>query len=179
MTSKGRILFRALLHREFQVTALTVNHTIISRGELILLSKYIPLDGQAVTCKRLCMETCFAHPMRPDDLPFRDLRLSSQPTEDRPHRDPRPATRSPESGDPKEAGDQGANRQRHVTTKPEFGRAPRGKSPGIRCKSFVWVDWSKKTFSSKKHFSGGCPSCLLYTSPSPRDYAASRMPSSA
>ena len=30
---------------------------------------------------------------------------------------------------------------------------------------------------------GGCPddgsSCLLYTSPSPRDYAASRMPSSA
>ena len=24
-----------------------------------------------------------------------------------------------------------------------------------------------------------CPSCLLYTSPSPRDYAASRMPSSA
>ena len=83
----------------------------------------------AVTCKRLCRERCFAHPMRPDDLRSRDLRLSSQPTEDRPHRDPRPATRSPESHDPKEAGDQGANRQRQVTAKPEFRRGPRGKSP--------------------------------------------------
>ena len=83
----------------------------------------------AVTCKRLCRERCFAHPMRPDDLRSRDLRLSSQPTEDRPHRDPRPATRSPESHDPKEAGDQGANRQRQVTTQPEFRRGPRGKSP--------------------------------------------------
>ena len=83
----------------------------------------------AVTCKRLCMETCFAHPMRPDDLRSRDPRLSSQPTEDQPHGDPRPATRSPESHDPKEAGDQGANHQRQVTTQPEFRRGPRGKSP--------------------------------------------------
>ena len=84
----------------------------------------------AVTCKRLCMETCFAHPMRPDDLRSKDPRLSSQPTEDQPHGDPRPATRSPESHDPKEAGDQGANHQRQVTTQPEFRRGPRGKSPG-------------------------------------------------
>ena len=83
----------------------------------------------AVTCKRLCMETCFAHPMRPDDLRSRDPRLSSQPTEDQPHGDPRPATRSPESHDREEAGDQGANRQRQVTTQPEFRRGPRGKSP--------------------------------------------------
>ena len=83
----------------------------------------------AVTCNRLCMETCLAHPMRPDHLRSRDLRLSSQPTEDQRCRDPRPATRSPESHDPKEAGDQGANRQRQVTTEPEFRRGPRGKSP--------------------------------------------------
>ena len=68
------------------------------------------------------METCLAHPMRPDDLRPRDLRLGSQPTEDQPHRDPRPATRSPESHDPKEAGDQIANRERQVTTQPEFRR---------------------------------------------------------
>ena len=60
--------------------------------------------------------------MRPDDLRPRDLRLGSQPTEDQPHRDPRPATRSPESHDPKEAGDQIANRERQVTTQPEFRR---------------------------------------------------------
>ena len=83
----------------------------------------------AVTCNGLCMETCLAHPMRPDHLRSRDLRLSSQPTEDQRCRDPRPATRSPESHDPKEAGDQGANRQRQVTTEPEFRRGPRGKSP--------------------------------------------------
>ncbi len=76
------------------------------------------------------METCLAQPMRPDDLRPRDLRLGSQPTEDQPHRDPRPATRSPESHDPKEAEDRGANRERQVTTQPEFRRGPRGKSPG-------------------------------------------------
>ena len=76
------------------------------------------------------METCLAQPVRPDDLRPRDLRLSSQPTEDQPHRDPRPATRSPESHDPKEAEDRGANRERQVTTQPEFRRGPRGKSPG-------------------------------------------------
>ena len=32
--------------------------------------------------------------------------------------------------------------------------------------------------SAKRHYSDLC-ACLLYTSPSPRDYAASRMPSSA
>ena len=67
-------------------------------------------------------ETFFVHRMRPDNQRSRDPRRSSQPTEDQPHRDPRPATRSPESGDPKEAGDQGANRQRQVTTQPEFRR---------------------------------------------------------
>ena len=76
------------------------------------------------------METCLAHPMRPDDLRPRDPRLGSQPTEDQPHRDPRPATRSPEFHDPKEAEDRGANRERQVTTQPEFRRGPRGKSPG-------------------------------------------------
>ena len=45
VTFTGRVPFRALLHREFQVTALTVNHTKTNRGESILLSKYIPLDG--------------------------------------------------------------------------------------------------------------------------------------
>ena len=68
--------------------------------------------------------------MRPDGLRPRDLRLGSQPPEDQPHRDPRPATRSPESHDPKEAEDRGANRERQVTTQPEFRRGPRGKSPG-------------------------------------------------
>ena len=34
------------------------------------------------------------------------------------------------------------------------------------------------TFESFEDFDEGLP-CLLYTSPSPRDYAASRMPSSA
>ena len=80
------------------------------------------LTVMAVTCRRLCMETCFAHPMQPDDLRCRDPQLSSQPTENQPHGDPRPATRSLESHDPKEAGDQGANRQRQVTTQPEFRR---------------------------------------------------------
>ncbi|GAB5780549.1 hypothetical protein JMUB7515_28010 [Staphylococcus aureus] len=31
----------------------------------------------------------------------------------------------------------------------------------------------------KTHLANGLKACLLYTSPSPRDYAASRMPSSA
>ena len=129
VTFTGRVPFRALLHREFQVTALTVNNTILIKGNLFFLPNTYHLTVMAVTCKRLCRERCFAHPMRPDDPRSRDLRLSNQPTEDRPHRDPRPATRSPESHDPKEAGDQGANRQRQVTTQPEFRRGPRGKSP--------------------------------------------------
>ena len=101
VTFTGRVLFRALLHKEFQVTALTVNNTILIKGNLFFLPNTYHLTVMAVTCKRLCRERCFAHPMRPDDLRSRDLRLSSQPTEDRPHRDPRPATRSPESHDPR------------------------------------------------------------------------------
>ena len=35
------------------------------------------------------------------------------------------------------------------------------------------------TIAYEVHNNGKCNICLLYTSPSPRDYAASRMPSSA
>ena len=45
VTFTGRALFRAPLHKEFQVTASTVNNTKIHRGELIPLPKHIPLDG--------------------------------------------------------------------------------------------------------------------------------------
>ena len=37
----------------------------------------------------------------------------------------------------------------------------------------------KRTASNGVRCLGMCVACLLYTSPSPRDYAASRMPSSA
>ena len=48
--------------------------------------------------------------------------------------------------------------------------------------SSFWMDISEVTNKQFKKFvdeTGYVTTCLLYTSPSPRDYAASRMPSSA
>ena len=44
---------------------------------------------------------------------------------------------------------------------------------------FITRDWPSLTPNSSRYTSLGAGHCLLYTSPSPRDYAASRMPSSA
>ena len=41
------------------------------------------------------------------------------------------------------------------------------------------ADWYKKSYVASKDALKQIQICLLYTSPSPRDYAASRMPSSA
>ena len=47
----------------------------------------------------------------------------------------------------------------------------------IEGKKFNFKDWSHS--GSGGGTMGSIKGCLLYTSPSPRDYAASRMPSSA
>ena len=48
----------------------------------------------------------------------------------------------------------------------------KGFKEGNQCQTLLGVTGSGKTFTMANV-------CLLYTSPSPRDYAASRMPSSA
>ncbi|MDR9925410.1 hypothetical protein PSS62_26275, partial [Enterobacter hormaechei subsp. xiangfangensis] len=53
---------------------------------------------------------------------------------------------------------------------------PEGDDDGSRI-AFEWKTESKKYRRSPSK--DKAESCLLYTSPSPRDYAASRMPSSA
>ena len=53
---------------------------------------------------------------------------------------------------------------------------------GLLYKGFTIQPYSPKAgtgLSTHELNQPGCYSCLLYTSPSPRDYAASRMPSSA
>ena len=61
---------------------------------------------------------------------------------------------------------------------PEMGKAiARGEQVLIRPEHLQRI--SKVTYGYNYKHCNYCGYCLLYTSPSPRDYAASRMPSSA
>ena len=127
MTFTGRILFRALLHREFQVTALTVNHTIINRGELILLTKYIPLDGHGGHLQTpmygnvLCAPNATRQPaiQRPATqqpanrrpATWRPTTSNSQPRGPRLAGGRRPGSKSREAGDHAARVQEGAKRQ--------------------------------------------------------------------
>ena len=127
VTFTGRILFRALLHREFQVTALTVNHTIINRGELILLSKYIPLDGHGghlqtpmygnvlcapnATRRPAIQRPATQQPANRRPATQRPTTSNSQPRVPRPEGGRRPGSKSPEAGDHAARVQEGAKRQ--------------------------------------------------------------------
>ena len=67
--------------------------------------------------------------------------------------------------------------------KKSFIPQTRVKNPEPKEKDDNWIIWAawadRITFEEIKEKTGKNESCLLYTSPSPRDLTTSRMPSSA
>ena len=108
---------------------MTVNHTIINRGELILLSKYIPLDGHGGHLQT---------PMYGNVLcaPDATRRTAIQRPATQQPANRRPATQRPTTSNsqPRVPRPEGGRRpeskcQRQVTTQLESRSGPRGKSP--------------------------------------------------
>ena len=126
-TFAGTVHFQAFLHREFRVTASTVNNTIINRGELNLLSKYIPLDGHGghlqtpmygnvlcapnATRRPAIQGPATQQPANRRPATQRPTTSNSQPRVPRPEGGRRPGSKSPEAGDHAARVQEGAKRQ--------------------------------------------------------------------
>ena len=129
----GRVHFRALLHREFQVTAMTVNNTKNNRGGLILLSKKIPVDGHGghlqtpmygnvpcapnATRRPAIQRPATQQPANRRPATQRPTTSNSQPRVRRPEGGGRPGSKSPEAGD-------------HAARVQEGGQEARGQKAG-------------------------------------------------
>ena len=123
----GTVHFRALLHRKFQVTAMTVNNTKNNRGGLILLSKNIPVDGHGghlqtpmygnvlcapdATRRTAIQRPATQQPANQRPATQRPTTSNSQPRVPRPEGGRRPGSKSPEAGDHAARVQEGAKRQ--------------------------------------------------------------------
>ena len=127
VTSAGTVHFHRFLHRDFQVTVMTVNNAIIIKGMLILLPKYIPVDGHGghlqmpmygnvlctldATRRTAIQRPATQQPANRRPATQRPTTSNSQPRVPRPEGGRRPGSKSPEAGDREARVQEGAKRQ--------------------------------------------------------------------
>ena len=127
VTFAGTVHFHRFLHRDFQVTVMTVNNTIIIKEMLILLPKYIPVDGHGghlqtpmygnvlcapdATRRTATQRPATQQPANRRPATQRPTTSNSQPRVPRPEGGRRPGSKSPEAGDHKARVREGAKRQ--------------------------------------------------------------------
>ena len=127
MTFAGTVHFHRFLHRDFQVTVMTVNNTIIIKGMLILLPKFTPVDGHGghlqtpmygnvlcapnATRRPAIQRPATRQPANRRPATQRPTTSNSQPRVPRPEGGRRPGSKSPEAGDHAARVQEGAKRQ--------------------------------------------------------------------
>ena len=123
----GTVHFRVLVHRDFQVTVMTVNNTKNIREGLILLFKYILVDGHGghlqspmygnvpcapdATRPPAIQRPATQQPANRRPAMQRPTTSNSQPRVPRPEGGRRPGSKSPEAGDHGARVQEGAKRQ--------------------------------------------------------------------
>ena len=126
-TFVGTVHFRVLVHRDFQVTVMTVNNTKNIREGLILLFKYILVDGHGghlqspmygnvpcapdATRPPAIQRPATQQPANRRPAMQRPTTSNSQPRVPRPEGGRRPGSKSPEAGDHGARVQEGAKRQ--------------------------------------------------------------------